>query len=212
MTTTKTAVSDKRTTIYIGVAVLLGLGYLITSKSGTGTPEITTSNANDANDASVPQSPAAATVNPTKVLGVGSTGIEVEKLQALLGVKVDGFFGSAETLPALMAIKGVSTVTLSQFATLPTINRNLLAKGSLVMVKNKSGAKVYEAEQKADGSYFSTGKVLKTFGYGQAIGVIRAPSSDGNAYSVFFNDLWYGDFWTGKAVGYVNAVDIEKYK
>lgn len=209
MTTTKEADKDKRTTIYIGVALLLGLGYLITSKSGTGTPEITPSNANDA---PTPQTPAAATINPTKVLGVGSTGIEVEQLQALLGVNVDGVFGSSETLPALMAIKGVSTVTLSQFATLPTINRNLLPNGSLVMVKNRSGAKIYQAEQKADGSYFSTGKVLKTYTYGQAIGVIRAPSSDGNAYSVFFNDLWYADFWTGKAIGFVNAVDIEKYK
>lgn len=209
MTTTKTADKDKRTTIYIGVALLLGLGYLITSKSGTGTPEITPSNANDATN---PLTPAAATVNETKVLGVGSTGIEVEQLQALLGVKVDGVFGSSETLPALMATKGVSTVTLSQFANLPTINRNPLANGSLVMVKNRLGAKVYEAEQKADGSYFSTGKVLKTFTYGQAIGVIRAPSSDGNAYSVFFNDFWYGDFWTGKVIGFVNAVDIEKYK
>ena len=209
MTTTKEADKDKRTTIYIGVALLLGLGYLITSKSGTGTPEITPSNANDA---SAPQTPAAATVNPTKVLGVGSTGIEVEQLQALLGVKVDGVFGSLETLPALLAIKGVATVSLSQFPTLATINRNILAKGSMVMVKNRSGAKVYEAAQKADGSYFSTGKVLKTFTYGQAIGVIRAPTSDGNAYSVFFNNLWYGDFWTGKVVGFVNAVDIEKYK
>lgn len=212
MTTTKTANSDKRTTIYIGVALLLGLGYLVLGKSGQDNPEIVPSNANDSNDASVPQTPAAATVNTAKILSVGSTGIEVEKLQALLGIKVDGIFGSVETLPALVALKGVMSVSLSQFTTIPSIKRNLLSKGSLVMVKNPSGAKVYEAQEKADGLYFSTGKVLKTFGYGQAIGVIQAPSSDGNFYSVVFNNIWYGDFWTGKTVGFVNAVDIEKYK
>lgn len=209
MTTTEEADKDKRTTMYIGVVLLLGLGYIITSKSGKCAPVITPCNA--IND-STSQTPASATVNPSKILGIGSTGIEVEKLQELLGVKVDGVFGSAETLPALISAKGVPSVSLSEFSTIPTINRNILANGWLVMVKNRYGAKMYEAEQKADGSYFSTGKVLKTFIYGQAIGVIRAPSSDGNAYSLYYNDLRYGDFWIGKAIGFVNAVDIEKYK
>ena len=211
--------NNKNTAIYVVVALLLG-GSVIYSKSKKKTDSSNSnSNSNGTNgnnsatdiNGSITVSPKPIAIYVTKILKIGSKGIEVQKLQALMRISADGFFG-AQTEAMLFRLKGVKEISLDQYAKLPTINRNILPNGTKVMVSNKNGANVYGAIKKADGTYFSSGKIEKTIAFGQAVGTIRSQSADGNAYTVFYNDLWNGDFFTGTAVGFVNAVDIEKYK
>lgn len=147
----------------------------------------------------------------TKVLKMGTKGIEVTKLQQLMKINADGFFG-AQTEAMLYRLKGVKEVSLDQYAKLPTINRNVLPNGTKVMALLKSGTNIYDAIQKADKTYYSSMKVQKTIPYGKAVGTIRTASADGNWYTVFYNDMWTGDFWTGTAIGFVRASEIEKYQ
>lgn len=200
--------NDKNTAIYVGVALLLGGGYFyFNSKS------------KKALTADAPLTDITAEVDPTtqpialyltKMLSIGSKGLEVERLQALMKISADGFFG-AQTEAMLYRLKGVKEISLDQYAKIRTINRDVLPNGTKVMASNKAGANIFETNKKADGTYYSTGKVVKTIGYGEAVGVIRSQSADGNAYTVFYNDFWNGDLFTGQNVGFVSAVNIEKY-
>lgn len=200
--------NNKNTAIYIGVALLLGGGYYYLNSKN----KEKTSTSDGLNDIIPTVDP---TTKPialylTKVLSKGSKGIEVERLQALMKISADGFFGD-QTEAMLYRLKGVKEISLDQYAKITTINRNVLPNGSKVMALSREGANIYGAIKKADGTYYSSGKIVKTIPFGQAVGVIRSQSADGNAYTIFYNDLWNGDFWTGTAIGFVGAANIEKY-
>lgn len=210
--------NNKNTAAYIGVALLLGGGFLYIKSKNKSDSSDSNSNSNSTNgndslsdiNGSVTVSPKPIAVYVTKILKIGSKGLEVTRLQALMKISADGFFG-AQTEAMLFRLKGVKEISLDQYAKLPTINRNVLPNGTKVMVSNKNGANIYGAIKKADLTYYSSGKIEKTIAFGQAVGVIRSQSVDGNAYTIFYNDLWNGDFWTGTAVGFVSATDIVKY-
>lgn len=71
---------------------------------------------------------ATSSLNTTLVLKKGSKGLEVSELQKRLGIKIDGDFGR-DTLTALQTQKGVSQITLANFAsTKVTLNFNLMLK------------------------------------------------------------------------------------
>lgn len=81
-------------------------------------------------------------LNTTLVLKKGSKGIEVRELQKRLGVAVDGDFGT-NTLTALQKQKGVSQITLANFAsTKVTLNFNLMLK------KGSKGLEVIELQKR----------------------------------------------------------------
>jgi hypothetical protein len=200
--------NDKNTAIYIGVALLLGGGimYVNAKKKKSSTTDAPLTDIN----AIVDPATKPIALYLTKVLSIGSKGLEVERLQALMKISADGFFG-AQTEAMLYRLKGVKEISLDQYAKIRTINRDVIPNGTKVMVSNKAGANIFETIKKADGTYYSTGKIAKTIPYGQAVGVIRSQSADGNAYTVFYNDFWNGDLWTGQTVGFVSAANIEKY-
>jgi hypothetical protein len=206
--------NNKNTAIYVVVALLLG-GSVIYSKSKKKT-DSSNSNSTSGNDSSgygngsVTVSPKPIAVYVTKILKIGSKGIEVTKLQALMKISADGFFGT-QTEAMLFRLKGVKEISLDQYAKLPTFNRNILPNGAKVMVSNRNGAAIYGSIKKADNTYYSSGIIKKTIPFGQAVGVIRSASADGKAYTIFYNDL--NSWSTGNAamVGFVSAADIEKY-
>lgn len=209
-TTTPKKKEKDNTLIYVGALFLLGFGayaYNNSNKKSTSTGD---DSLIDPNIDPIKTPPAPIVIYVTKILKMGSQGLEVTKLQGLMKITADGFFGP-QTEAMLLRLKGVKEISLDQFAKFPTINRNVLANGTKVMVSNRNGANVYGSIKKADGLYYSSGKVEKTIAYGQAVGTIRSQSTDGNAYTVYYNDLWNGDFFTGTAIGFVNAVDIQKY-
>ena len=197
--------------LYAGIALLVGVGaYAMNDKKKQSVaPESDPTQP-------LPTQPVSSTplaLNYDLVLKLGSRGQEVAKLQSMMGISADGIFGS-QTQTKLYALKRVNSVSLNGYARITTaapLTKVVFPAGTKVMVKNRDGAKVYEAERKADGSYFSTGKVTKTFSFGEKVGVIRAPSADGQAHSVVYKSFWYGDFFFDDAVGFVNTIDIEKY-
>jgi hypothetical protein len=151
-----------------------------------------------------PTIPIPATLNQTLVLKLGSRGAEVIKLQSLMGVNADGIFGTI-TEAKLYKLKGVKAISIKQFLSSPTINQNILKAGTNVMARLKLGTPIYNAIAKADTSYYSDFKIVKTVDYGQEIGQIRSANPAGNWYTVYYPTF------LGKKVGFVKATDIEKY-
>lgn len=146
-----------------------------------------------------------ATLNQNLVLQIGSKGQEVAKLQSNMAITADGVFGPL-TEAKLYKLKGVKRISIKQFLSTPTINQNILKAGTNIMAKLRTGTKIYNAIAKADTSYYSDYKVVKTIDYGKEIGTIRSANPSGNWYSIY-----YSDFPFGKRVGFVLATDIEKF-
>lgn len=146
------------------------------------------------------------TIDQDIILKAGSRGKEVEKLQSLMAITADGIFGPA-TQAQLYKLKGVIQTTLKQFISSPTINQNILKPGTNVMAKVKTGTRIFDALPKADTSYYTDYKVVKTIPYGQEIGKIRSANPAGNWYSVYYQD----GFIYGTKVGFVLATDVEKF-
>ena len=208
--TKKTTPSKKGndTYLYLGAALLLGGAAYVMSGNNTDVSATETETPN-----ATPNTPAPKPPNYDLVLKIGSKGQEVVRLQQLMGITADGIFG-AKTEARLYEIKRVKSISINGYPKIPNsppLTKVVFAPGTKVMVKNKNGVKVYLAERKADGTYFSTGKVSTTYGYGEAIGTIRAKSADGQSHSVNFKSFWDGSFFLHDAVGFVNTIDIEKY-
>ena len=209
-TTTTPKKKGNQSLFYIGVALAIGgAAYAITGKKKQESPI-------DETDPTQNNNPAPSVPKPLDfnlVLKQGSKGQEVAKLQSLMGISSDGVFGP-QTEAKLYALKRVRSVSLNGFSKIATaapLTKVVFPAGTKVMVKNRDGAKVYLAERKADGTYFSTGKVSKTFAFGEHLGTIKAVSADGQAHSVIFKSFWDGDFLYDNAVGFANTIDIEKY-
>lgn len=143
--------------------------------------------------------------NQDLVLQMGSRGQEVANLQTLMGINPDGIFGTI-TEAKLFKLKGVKKITLKQFLASATINQNILKVGTAVAAKLKLGTPIYNAIEKADTSYYSTGEKVKTVPYGQEIGKIRSVNPAGNWYSVYYTDMIFG-----QKVGFVKATDVDKF-
>jgi hypothetical protein len=129
-----------------------------------------------------------ATLDRNKLLKVGSKGLEVRELQRLLGIKIDGDFGSKETLPALQKAKGVSEISLNAFALKKKVMPKPLVK-SLPKLYPKKGQKlmaskdnivITNSKKLANGSYTNTGKrVLGNFNYGDHLGTFESVNTSG---------------------------------
>ncbi|MFE3847146.1 peptidoglycan-binding protein [Flavobacterium sp. LB3P45] len=130
-----------------------------------------------------------ATLDRNKLLKVGSKGLEVRELQRLLGIAIDGAFGSKETLPALQKAKGVSEISLNAFAFKKKVATVLPIKASLPKSYPKKGQKLMAAKNDtaitnskklANGSYTNTGKrILGTFNYGDSLGTFVSVNING---------------------------------
>ncbi len=211
--------NDKNTAIYIGVALLLGGGIMYakgknkdSSDAAMVNPVKSTNNtAPSDSTGTIDTAPKPIAIYITKILKIGSKGLEVQKLQALMKISADGFFGP-QTEAMLYRLKGVKQITLDQYNKTGVINRDVLAATTKVQSPLANGTIIYDAIRKAGGTYYSTMKAMKTVPYGQAIGVIRTASSEGNWYTVFYEHRIGGEFWPGQNIGFVKATDVESYK
>lgn len=153
-----------------------------------------------------------ATLNKNLILKVGSKGIEVRELQRLLGVSIDGIFGSKETLPALQKSKGVSQISLNAFiaktpakpvVSLPktTFIKTPAVGSKLMCIKDKT--QLYGSRQNADKSYsktepFWSGGILD---YGDEAGTYLAAKSNGDFLIQF-----------GSIKAFVNGLNVKTIK
>lgn len=138
-----------------------------------------------------------ATLDRNKLLKVGSKGLEVRELQRLLGVEIDGDFGTKETLPALQNAKGVSEISLNAFAALkkkvekPTPKKALpkaappkltLPKAGQKLMAAKDNTVIFKAKKIANGTYTNTGETPffeDSLKYGDYVGVFKAAKPSG---------------------------------
>ncbi|SDZ90566.1 hypothetical protein SAMN05443667_101240 [Flavobacterium gillisiae] len=195
----------QNTSLYVGLALLVGVGAYATTRNKE--PEVV----NDLppgpgtnNTSSVPPKTA---INFDKTLSVGSRGLEVEKLQTLMGITADGVFGP-QTEAKLFSLKGVKQISVNQFSKTPNVVRiTMIPVGSRVMSNTTVGAKIFGAFKKIDGSLYSSGVLRKTVRYGQNVGIIKSVLTANGFYVVYYtND---GDPIT--KIGFVRASEIEKY-
>ena len=183
------------------IVSLLGFGLLVGVAVAMGNKTPATETAFE--DYAEPET-TATPLNTTLILKLGSRGAEVKKLQSLMGISADGIFGVV-TQSTLFKLKGVNQTSIKQFLSTPFINQNILKVGTNVMAKNKLGTPIYNAIAKADTSYYTTYKVEKTIPYGREVGKIRSANPAGNWYAVYY------DTFFGTEVGFVKAVDVEKF-
>ena len=112
-------------------------------------------------------------------------------MQRLLGIKIDGIFGSKETLPALQRAKKVSQISLNVFlakapvAPAATLPKTTFIKAPVVGAKlmcTKNGTQLYNSRQNADKTYsktevFWSGGILN---FGDEAGTFLAHKSNGD--------------------------------
>ncbi len=144
---------------------------------------------------------AGATLNKNKILSKGSKGLEVRELQRLLGVAIDGDFGP-DTLAALKAKKGVSSISLNAYiknSTKPIIaikanpTALVLPKVGQKVMANIDGVSIFNAEKTASGAYFNSGTkpfIGSSFDYGEHIGTYVALKT-GNQYLINRDGVYY---------------------
>ena len=152
-----------------------------------------------------------ASLDRNKVLSKGSKGLEVRELQRLLGVTIDGDFG-ANTLKALQAKKGVSTISLTSYITTKTVANTAIKAIPTALVVPKVGQKVmanmdkvslFNAKRTASGVYFNDGTKPffgSSLNYGQHIGTFVA-SKTGGQYLIKRDNVYY----------FVNAYAVKAY-
>lgn len=201
--TSKNAKKENNTGLYAGLALLfLGGAYYLTKGSG----QKKTNSTDEVPIGETETAPNPPLIYVNKILKKGSKGLEVQKLQSLMKITADGFFGE-QTENMLLNLKGVTEITLDQFNKIPTINRSVLPKGTKVMAKPKNGTNIYNAIAKADGSYYSDEKIVETIPYGKAVGTIRSTGIAGQWYTVYYD----AGLFVGTRIGFVKATDVEKY-
>ena len=148
------------------------------------------------------------TLNKNLMLQKGSKGNEVKELQKLLGIAADGDFGP-NTENSLLAKKGVKKITLNTFTSTPNVvapNPNPYNIGTKLMSNRKPSTSIFNAIQKADGTYYTTNKIETTVDYGEHVGVIVGMTSDKNAYLIDRKNAF------GVTYKYfVNASSVKKY-
>ncbi|RUT67731.1 LPXTG cell wall anchor domain-containing protein [Flavobacterium cupreum] len=154
---------------------------------------------------------AGATLDRNKVLSKGSKGLEVRELQRLLGVKIDGDFGS-NTLTALQKKKGVAKISLAGYIIAKPVAGNATKAIPTALVTPKAGQKLmanmdkvslFNAKRTASGVYFNDGSKPffgSSINYGQYIGTFVAEKLGGQ-YLIKRDDVYY----------FVNANAVKAY-
>jgi len=191
--------------LVIGGIAVAAIGIALLNKDKP--IEVVDQDPTETQPAVIPQTPATVTLNQTLVLKKGSKGNEVRRLQALLGVTVDGDFGTI-TETALKAKKGVTQITLAAYATTATVNAAALKIGDKVMANLSAGTKVMSTIKLANGDIASTGKYATTFDYGSEIGKIVAVSAPTKSNYVVEYSGWFTAYVT--TYYWVNATDVKK--
>lgn len=143
-----------------------------------------------------------ASLDRNKLLKVGSKGLEVRELQRLLGIKIDGDFGSKETLPALQKAKGVSEISLNAFALKKKVTTASPVKVSLPKSNPKKGQKLMAVKdgtvimisnKRADGAYYNSGSTFRTLKYGNDSGVFVSTGNKGQYLIKFMGVFCFVD-------------------
>lgn len=130
---------------------------------------------------------------------------ELQKLLGLTGSNVDGiFFTQTENL--LKARKGVTAISLNQFASKSDVPKVLLTIGNRVMANVRAGVKTYENEVKANGEYYTNMVLDDTIDYGDEIGTIVRINADKTWYVVKYS---LGTSWNQSLV-WVRASEVVK--
>jgi hypothetical protein len=197
--------ANNNTNLYLGIALLAGVGAFAMNKNkqaATGTTIEPATPAPTTTPTTVIPKPVAPNLN--LVLKLGSRGLEVGKLQLLMGLSADGIFGPI-TEAKLFALKGVKSVTLNQYPTL-TAPKVLYTKGTRLMADKLSGTSIYKSSQNVDGTFLLTSTIDYTIKYGQAVGVVRGTSTNGVWYIVE-----YTGFLNNKYIGFVKINEVKSY-
>lgn len=206
--------NEDKVLIGVGLVAVSGIGYLYWRKKQkqkqddllSAVPEFTPDPPKK-ETASVPNT--GAVLNKNKMLGRGSKGIEVRELQRLLGVDIDGDFGT-KTLTALQSRKGVSKISINAY--LKTVSKSAVKETPTALVTPRVGQKVmasqnnvsvFNAKKTASGSYFNSGTkpfIGGSFDYGEHIGVFVG-SKVGEQYLINRDGVYY----------FVNANAVKGY-
>ncbi|WP_281322759.1 peptidoglycan-binding domain-containing protein [Flavobacterium aestivum] len=191
--------------ILIGVTVIgVGaLGFFYWKKKQNealdNTTDVMLESAEPSSQATNPNPQTGASLNRNLLLTKGSKGLEVRELQRLLGVPIDGDFGSI-TLAALVAQKGVSKISINAFSKKANVKTNVKTKSKIVAkpiakaarkVLPKVGQKLqaikdtslFIAKKGANGKYFGTGDKFFSGGdlkYGDFAGTFVDVNATGN--------------------------------
>ncbi|WP_374173890.1 peptidoglycan-binding protein [Flavobacterium tructae] len=206
--------NEDKVLIGVGLVAVGGIGYLYWKKKQQEknddllnavpefTPDLPKSEA-----VSIPNT--GAVLNKNKMLGRGSKGIEVRELQRLLGVGIDGDFGT-NTLSALQSRKGVSKISINAY--LKTVSKSAVKEKPTALViprvgqkvmANQNNVSVFNAKKTASGSYFNSGAkpfIGGSFDYGEHIGVFVG-SKVGEQYLINRDGVYY----------FVNASAVKGY-
>jgi hypothetical protein len=206
--------NEDKVLIGAGLVAVGGIGYMYWRKKQkeknddllNAVPEFTP-DAPKKETASVPNT--GAVLSKNKMLGRGSKGIEVRELQRLLGIEIDGDFGT-KTLTALQSRKGVSKISINAYS--KTVSKSAVKETPTALVTPRVGQKVmanqndvsvFNAKKTAGGSYFNTGTkpfIGSSFDYGEHIGVFVG-SKVGGQYLINRDGVYY----------FVNASAVKGY-
>lgn len=181
----------------IGLFGIATIGYIVFNKN---TPEVQEEIEPTPIPTPTPVQPIP--LNKNLVLAIGSRNAEVELLQQLLNIPSDGIFGPL-TQKALMAIKGVKSITLNQFATKANVNNKPLKIGDKVMAYRKPSTPTFYSKLLADGTYHMTPDVFDDYDFGDAIGTIKMMTPDKLHYVV-------RSYSFNSAMIFVRATDVKK--
>lgn len=205
-TTTPKKKEKDNTLLYAGALLLLGYGaYAYNNANKTTTTSTGEDNLPNPDIAPIKPAVKPIAIYVTKILKMGSQGLEVTKLQGLMKITADGFFGP-QTEAMLFRLKGVKEVSLDQYGKLPNVNRNVYPAGTKLQSPLRAGTPIYNAKTMADGSYYSDEIIEKTIDYGQAVGTVRTASPLGNWYTIYYDTFW------GQKIGFVKATDVQSYQ
>lgn len=199
----KNTLTTGNTSLYLGIAVLLGVGaYFVYNKN---------SGNNDYSEPSdEPSTTPAVAANYDLLLSKGSKGLEVGKLQILLGITSDGIFGP-NTEAKLYEVKGVKQITLNQWPKLPTLVKVKIIPVNTKVMANLPTVSIYSAYRKADGSIYTKGEVKETVPYGTDLGIIKSGINVNGLYVIYHNKFeWTNPDAPVYEIGMVRGSDIIK--
>lgn len=201
--TTPAVKKDSSILLYLGIASLAVIGiYAISSNQDNSK---TTDEEQPQADPLPVNNTTAPVENPNKILSKGVTGIEVEKLQSLMGIPADGIFGS-NTESKLFELKRVKQISLNSFKSTPNVAK-ILPIGSSVMA-NATTVDIYKAYKKADNSFYTNREIKRTVYYGQKVGFINSNVNNDGLYVVYYKLKESDTLWQ---VGMVDGRLLMKY-
>lgn len=174
-----------------GVAVLI-LGFLYWKKKKAANEIVDApTEVAEVKTANVTKPKQGAALDRNKLLKVGSKGLEVRELQRLLGITIDGDFGSKQTLVALQNAKGVAAISLNSFATvkkkvtksipkvLPKTLPKVLPKKGQKLMSIKENTRIMRSKTNANKTIYNAGSTFRTVDYGDEAGEFVSVANKG---------------------------------